>query len=71
MHAAGQEYMPHHCVPCGVQSINNESKINPSLMAGSLLCTQGQVRYCQVLFTLRHGLNRSSCNAFHFSGKNA
>ena len=47
-HEAGQGYMPHHCVPCGVQSINNESKINSSLMAGSLLRAQGQVRYCQV-----------------------
>jgi len=47
--------MPHHCVPCGVQSINNDSKINPSLMAG--LCYERKVKFgiVRFLFTLRHG----------------
>lgn len=41
----------------GVQSINNESKINPLLTDLNIIC---KVKFgiIRVLFTLRHGLNR-------------
>lgn len=62
--------MPHHCVPCGVQSVNNESKINPFLMA---LCIARKVKFgiVRFLFTLRHGLNRDPVQCNSAFGKNA
>ena len=47
-HAAGQRYMPHHCVPCGVQGINNESKINSSVNGRLFVMHARSSSDCQV-----------------------